>query len=136
MILSVAGMMLRGCALVLVAFAFVALLAPPDRDDRWWRLLAAATWIFLAAASVVATAYLWELLAALTSSNRYERFTFWEARAGGPYALAYWFSFALALLPQLLWLARVRRRLLSVLLIAGASLLPSIMERLIVAFRS
>ena len=130
----VAGMTFTLSAVALVTLALIALVAPPFRV-RLPHLLSSATWIFVAAASVVAFAYVWELVVALTSSNPYERSTFWHT-VSGSYAWAYWLTLAFVFLPQLFWFTRFRRQPLSIFLIAAASLLPTAAERLVVAISS
>ena len=131
----IAGVAFRLFAFALVALTLISVLAPSVRDQHR-HFLRPLTWAFLAAASVVAAAYFWELLAAVTSTSPYVRFTFWHVRARGPFAWVYWLTLTCALVPQLLWLPRLRRQPLSILVIAGASLLPFVTERVIVAISS
>jgi molybdopterin-containing oxidoreductase family membrane subunit len=64
--------------------------------------------IMLFTGSIVAFAYATELATAWYSDNRYERFTFVN-RALGPYAWAFWtMVLCNVVVPQLLWLRRVR----------------------------
>jgi len=132
---SIAGVMFRLCAVALVVLASISLSAPSVRD-RLRHLLPPITCALLVSASVVAAAYLWELLAAATSSNLFERYTFWHARAGGSYAWFFWLTLALALVPLLLWFVRFRQQPLPILLIAVASLLLWVTEQMIVAITS
>ena len=72
------------------------------------RHLDAMSKIMLLTGSIVGFSYLSEIFTAWYSENPYERFAFWN-RAFGPYAWAFWIMFACnAVLPQLLWLRRVR----------------------------
>jgi molybdopterin-containing oxidoreductase family membrane subunit len=72
------------------------------------RHLDAMAKIMLLTGSIVGFSYLSELFTAWYSGNAYERFTFWN-RAFGPYAWAFWIMFVCnAVLPQFLWMRRVR----------------------------
>ena len=65
--------------------------------------------VMLFTGSIVAFAYATEIFTAWYGRNPDERFAFWN-RATGPYAWAFWIMVTCnALLPQLLWLRRVRR---------------------------
>ena len=65
--------------------------------------------VMLFTGSIVAFAYATEIFTAWYGNNPDERFAFWN-RATGPYAWAFWIMVTCnALLPQLLWLRRVRR---------------------------
>jgi Ni/Fe-hydrogenase subunit HybB-like protein len=72
------------------------------------RHLDAMAKILLLTGSLVGFSYLTELFTAWYSGNPYERFVF-SNRAFGPYAWAFWTMFVCnAVVPQLLWLPRVR----------------------------
>jgi molybdopterin-containing oxidoreductase family membrane subunit len=74
--------------------------------------------VILATSAMVGTAYLTELFTAWYSGNPYERFAFVN-RMGGPFAWAYWTMMGCnVLVPQLLWLRRVRTHMGAVFVIA------------------
>ena len=74
--------------------------------------------VVLATGMIVALAYATEMYVAARSDNPYERFVF-ANRAFGPYAWAYWTMVTCnVLVPQLLWIRRVRRNLLVVFVLA------------------
>jgi molybdopterin-containing oxidoreductase family membrane subunit len=65
--------------------------------------------VMIANGSIVALAYGTEFFTAWYSGNPYERFAFWN-RAFGPFAWAYWTMVTCnVIIPQLLWIPRVRR---------------------------
>ncbi|MBN1443442.1 MAG: polysulfide reductase NrfD, partial [Planctomycetes bacterium] len=68
--------------------------------------------ITLATSLMVGYAYLIEIFVAWYSGAAYERYAFLN-RAAGPYAWAYWIMVSCnVVLPQLLWLRRIRRSVL------------------------
>jgi len=127
----VAGCVFSIVGISLAGFSFAAVIWKPagSRFNRWGRTI---TYVFLVLALTGFSAYVWEAVAALGSANPYEHYLFIRNRLGGPYAWAYWLHVSLALLPQSLWLPRLRGRPLATLLIVGPSLLPTALERLIV----
>ena len=114
----------------LVALMLIAVPAPPTRN-RLLSFVAPLVWIFLAAATVFSTAYLWDLVAAFTTGHPFERTAFWAARVGVSPAWTYWLNMALEFSAQLLWFSRFRSHPHSILLIACAFLLSPGSERLI-----
>ncbi len=74
--------------------------------------------VVLATGGIVALAYATEMFMAWYSVNPYERFAFLN-RALGPYAWAYWTMVTCnVVLPQLLWLKKVRRNVTAVFLLS------------------
>ena len=116
-------------ALALFILGLLALFVP-SLHVRSRILLLVPAWTVLGSATFVTGYYVWEVVETLMSQNRYEIFTFWHARAGGPYAWAYWLNLLLLFVPQLLWFPRYRRRPLPLTLIAGVSLLPFAVSRI------
>lgn len=90
--------------------------------------------ILLAASTVIAAAYIAELLIAYVGANAYERAAF-TVRITGVLAWAYWLTVGSSLAPQLFWVRRFRSRPLPALLISLAAVLPSVVERTYVATR-
>lgn len=65
--------------------------------------------VMLVAGSIVAVAYLTEIVMAFRSHSEYEKYVFIN-RATGPYAWAFWIMMACnVLFPQLLWIKKLRR---------------------------
>ena len=114
----------------LVALMLIAVPAPPTRN-RLLSFVGPLIWIFLVAATVFSTAYLWELVDVSTSNHPFERTAFWAARAGLSSTWTYWLNLALELAAQLLWFTRFRSHPHAILLIAGAFLLSPGSERMI-----
>ncbi|HEV7928563.1 MAG TPA: hypothetical protein VGP12_00360 [Nitrosospira sp.] len=114
----------------LAALMLIAVPAPPTRQ-RLLSFVSPLVWIFLSAATVFSTAYLWELIDVSTSSHPFERTAFWAARAGLSSAWTYWLNMALELAAQLLWFTRFRSHPHAILLIACAFLMSPGSERLI-----
>jgi molybdopterin-containing oxidoreductase family membrane subunit len=74
--------------------------------------------VVLATGGIVALAYATEMFVAARSSNPYERFVF-ANRAFGPYAWAYWTMVTCnVLVPQVLWIRKLRRNLLVVFVLS------------------
>jgi molybdopterin-containing oxidoreductase family membrane subunit len=68
--------------------------------------------------SIVGLAYMTELFVAWYSGSNYERFVFLN-RMAGPFAWAYWtMFFCNVVVPQLLWIRRVRNSLLMVFVLS------------------
>jgi hypothetical protein len=82
----------------------------------------------LVTSSIVAVAYIAELLIAYIGANAYERAAF-QARATGLYAWAYWSVVGASLVPQFFWVRRFRSRPMPALLISIATVLSSAIER-------
>lgn len=88
----------------------------------------------LAASTVIAVAYIAELLIAYIGANAYERAAF-TVRITGVLAWVYWLAVGSSLAPQLFWVRRFRSRPLPALLISLAAILPSAIERAYAATR-
>ena len=110
-------------AFALLVLTLISLAASSFRN-RVSVLQSLITWIFLFAAALVFSYYVWQLVDIGFSGNKYERYTFWHARAGGPHGWAFWLVFISSLAPQLLWLPRFQRQPIPLLVIAAASLAP------------
>ncbi len=68
---------------------------------------------------IMGTAYLTEIFIAWYSGNKYEIFTFFHNRITGEFAPQFWIMFVCnAVVPQLFWFKKVRKNLLSLLLIS------------------
>jgi Ni/Fe-hydrogenase subunit HybB-like protein len=105
-------------------FAMVLTLAIPLRsafklhDFITERHLANAAKVLLATSWLVAYGYAAEVFTAFYSADRYEQFMTVN-RWSGPYAPVYWSMLAFnVLLPQLLWLRRVRHNVLALLVLS------------------
>jgi molybdopterin-containing oxidoreductase family membrane subunit len=68
---------------------------------------------------IMGTAYLTEIFIAWYSGNKYELFTFFHNRITGDFAPQFWVMFTCnALVPQLMWIKKVRSNLLMLFLIS------------------
>lgn len=103
----VAGALYSGFAMVLVLL--IPLRAGYGLSDLiTWRHLESLAKAMLACGLIVTYSYLVEAFIAWYSGNRYEQYLVWN-RVAGPYAPVYWSTIACnVLVPQLLWLRRVR----------------------------
>jgi hypothetical protein len=114
----------------LAGLMLIAVPAPPTRR-RLLSFVSPLVWIFLAAATVFSTAYLWELIDLTSSNHPFERTAFWAAHAGATSPWTYCLNMALELAAQLLWFTRFRTHPHAILLIACAFLMSPGSERLI-----
>jgi molybdopterin-containing oxidoreductase family membrane subunit len=99
---------------VFSGFAMVLILAIPIRrayglqDVITMRHLDNCAKVMLATGMIVAYGYFTEVFFAWYGANPYEKYTIWN-RAHGPYAFVYWLTILCnVVIPQLLWLRRVR----------------------------
>lgn len=94
----------------------------------------------LITSTLIAGAYVSELVIAFFSQNRYEFYAFTHARLGltgsDLVALLYWLPFFSILAPQFFWWKRFRRSYLSVLLVALATSFGIWYERLVMLVTS
>lgn len=119
-------------------FAMVLLLAIPIR--RWYKLedfitmrhLKNMSKIMLASGLIVAYGYMMETFTAFYSGNEYERFMMVN-RFTGPYAWTYW-SLILCnvLIPQLLWIKRVRNSITAIFIVSIVISIGMWLERFVI----
>ena len=106
----VAGAIFSGLAMVLTLM-IIARKVMGLEDYITQRHIDAMSKLILLTSGIVALAYGTELFTAFYSGNQYEQFVFLN-RALGPFAWAYWTMVTCnVLVPQLLWIRSVRRRL-------------------------
>ncbi len=87
----------------------------------------------VAASFVIIYALAEEATIALSSSVPAERYLFVRNRLAGPYGWAYWLDLAGDTIPQLLWIKPIRIRPLPRLIIAAITLLPDVVEHLVIS---
>jgi Ni/Fe-hydrogenase subunit HybB-like protein len=113
----VAGAIFSGMAMVLTLM-LVARKTMRLEDYITARHVDAMCFLVILTSGMVGLAYATELFIAFYSGNRHEQFAFVN-RAFGPLAWGYWIMVGCnVLVPQLFWLARVRRTLLAVFVIS------------------
>jgi molybdopterin-containing oxidoreductase family membrane subunit len=124
-------------------FAMVLVLAIPIRrfyglrDMITERHLDNAAKVMLATGLIVAYGYAMEAFFAFYSGNSFERFMFMNRAITGPYWWAYWvLVFTNILLPQLLWIRRVRYSPVALFLISVDVLLGMWFERFVIVVTS
>jgi len=68
---------------------------------------------------IMGTAYLTEIFVSWYSGNKYEIFTFFHNRITGRYTVQFWIMFTSnALIPQLLWIRKLRKKVAALLIIS------------------
>lgn len=113
----VAGAIFSGMAMVLTLMIVARKLMRLENYITV-RHLDAMCKLVIATSGIVGIAYLTEFFTALYSGNSYEQFIFLN-RAAGPFAWAYWIMVSCnVLVPQLLWLRRVRRNVAAIFAIS------------------
>jgi Ni/Fe-hydrogenase subunit HybB-like protein len=123
-------------------FAMVLILAIPIRfaygleDFITVRHLDASAKLMLTTGLLVAYGYFIELTMALYSGNLYERFT-QANRMFGPYAVVYWVLIACnVVIPQALWVRRVRRGPVALFAVSVVILIGMWLERYMIVITS
>jgi hypothetical protein len=107
-------------AMVLIIGGVIGLfLRPAPRNFA--RVLEGFAMVVLIASTLVAGAYVAELVIAATTANRFERWTFWQTR----WSWNSWYSFVYyglqmtaLIAPQLFWWRRFRRSAVAILVVA------------------
>ncbi|HET8666795.1 MAG TPA: NrfD/PsrC family molybdoenzyme membrane anchor subunit, partial [Terriglobales bacterium] len=119
-------------------FAMVLILAIPIRaiygleDLITMRHLDNAAKIMLATGLIVAYGYMMEVFFAWYGTNQYEKYVTWN-RAHGPYAIVYWLLILCnVVIPQTLWIKRVRYNSILLFLVSCVVLLGMWFERVMI----
>jgi 4-amino-4-deoxy-L-arabinose transferase-like glycosyltransferase len=122
-----AGHLFRASAAFLVVCGIIALFVRPA--PAWlMRSVALLAFILIATSAVVFSAYAAEAFFAYRSPNLYQRFTF-ELQFRNWF---YWLGVVAALLPQLFWFPRLRRRSLPIISISLGAVSPYLFEYAVV----
>ncbi len=119
-------------------FAMVLILAIPIRrfyalqDMITMRHLDNAAKIMLATGLIVAYGYMTEVFFGWYGSSGYEKYVIWN-RAHGPYAIVYWLTiFCNVVIPQTLWIKKVRYNTVLLFLVSVVILLGMWFERVMI----
>jgi Ni/Fe-hydrogenase subunit HybB-like protein len=119
-------------------FAVVLMMAIPIRkfygleDMITMRHLDNAAKIMLATGLIVAYGYLTETFFAWYGNNQFEKYLTWN-RAHGPYMVVWWLTiFCNVIIPQLLWIKRVRYNMVALFLVSLDILMGMWFERVMI----
>jgi hypothetical protein len=118
-------------ALELIFLCALAFIEPPFRE-RFPRVASISGYGFAGIAFLGSASLFTGIWLNMTSTVFYRRWWFVHVKLLGPYAFDYWLFLICVLVPQLLWLRRIRGRSLPTFIVALISVIPVVIDRLLI----